>query len=110
LIAAHNADRLRASTHERYGKAGGAGETPSGCDWQYNWNAGQAIESTRRYDEHRPLALLLVTSGWIERDEIDVATLHQMISWPTRRLFCQMRSSRERRAAGLHCASNSSSE
>ena len=25
-----------------------------------------------RYDEDGPLALLLVTSGWIERDEIDV--------------------------------------
>ena len=55
---------MRASTHKRHGKASGAGETPSGCDWQYNWNAGQAIEFTQRYDEHRPLALLLVTSGW----------------------------------------------
>src|SRR5450830_1864139 len=50
LVAAHNAGRLRASTHERYGKACGTGETSSGCDWQNDWNTGQAIEFARRHD------------------------------------------------------------
>jgi len=51
-----------------------------GRDRQYDWHASQPIESSGRDYEYGPLALLLVTYGGIERDEIDVATLHQISS------------------------------
>ena len=76
LIATYDAGCLRAGTHERHSKTCGPSKIADGRDRQYDWHASQPIESSGRDYEYGPLALLLVTYGGIERDEIDVAPFH----------------------------------
>src|ERR1043166_8403562 len=77
LIAAHDAGRPRAGGRERHRKTCSSGETASTRDRHHDGHAGQAVELARRYHQHGPLALLLRAGGRVERNEIDVAALHE---------------------------------
>src|SRR5262245_17979500 len=96
LVAAYDASGLCAGTHQGDRKAGGPGETPDSCDRQHDGYAGQSVELSGRDHKHWPLALLLMPGGWIEGDDIDIPTLHQISSRPAGLPATQLRSERKR--------------
>ena len=109
LVTANNAGGPRASVSERYCETANTGEIAAGRDRQHYRHLRQPIEGARRYDEHRPAALLLVALGRIERDQVDITALHQRSSLPTGRASSHSRSSSVGSAMGSHWASSSSS-
>src|ERR1017187_3521742 len=106
LVAASDAGGARAGLGKRNGESRIAGKGPTRGDRHDDGHARQRVEAVRRNHQDGPGALLLVSQGWIERDEIDVAALHS--SRPTGGRSSQARSSSVMAAGESHCASSSS--
>lgn len=109
LIAANHARGLRAHSHQRDRETGSACEIAAGRDRQYDGNAGQTIERRRLDDQNRARALLFVSLGRIEGDEIDIPAIHHNSSLPTDGASSHCRSSADKGAVASHWASSSSS-
>ena len=91
LIAADDAGG--ADARDRDSEADAAGKLTSACNGQHNRRSGDLIELGGGDDENRTTALLLITGGRVERDEVDIAALH--------------RSSRPTAGASIHSRSES---
>jgi len=110
LIAADDPRRFEPAAGKRYRKSRGASERTAARDRQNYGKVGQPIEPSGRNDQDRPRSLLFVAQGRIERNQVNIASLHQMSSRPTGPSAAQAKSSSLGFAEGSHCASNSSSE
>ena len=105
LIASNDSSCARAG--KRNSEAGNSGKSASRRDGNDHGGLGESIKLCRGDDQYWPGALLLLSCGWIARNDVNVALLHNN-SRPTGRAFNHSLSSLERRAWGLHSASKSS--
>src|SRR5580658_7621151 len=108
LVAADDAGRFCPGPTERRGKSPVAREGAAGRNGDYNRHSRNFVESIGGDDENGTRSLLLMPRGRVKGDKIDLSALHR-ISRPTGGASSQARSSPERGASALHCASNPSS-